>query len=233
MFLIKSLKSLTRFEVCLWITSIIVVFITSLFNPNANLLSIIASLFGCTALIFIAKGNVLGQVLSIVFGILYGIVSLRFSYYGEMITYFGMSVPISIMSTFSWLRNPFKKEVAQVKVNKIKGNEIVAIFVFAALLAYAFYFILRYFNTANLILSTVSVATSFSAAYLTFRRSAFYALAYGANDVILILLWVKASILDISYLPMVICFLVFLINDLYGFLNWSRIRKTQLTEVLL
>ena len=90
-----------------------------------------------------------------------------------------------------------------------------------------FYFVLRHFKTANILPSTVSVTTSFIAVYLTFRRSPFYALAYAANDVVLIVLWILASVHDIRYVSVVTCFAAFLANDLYGFLNWQKIKKRQ------
>ena len=52
------------------------------------------------------------------------------------------------------------------------------------------YFLLQAFGTANLLTSTVSVATSFVAVYLTWLRSPWYALGYAANDVVLVVLWV-------------------------------------------
>ena len=55
------------------------------------------------------------------------------------------------------------------------------------------------------------------------------ALAYAANDVVLIVLWIMATAVDISYLSVVVCFAVFLINDLYGFLNWLKMEKRQST----
>lgn len=82
-------------------------------------------------------------------------------------------------------------------------------------------------NTANIIPSTISVTTSFIAVYLTFRRSALYALGYAANDIVLIVLWVMAAIEDKSYISVVICFAMFLLNDLYGFVNWKKMERTQ------
>ena len=90
-----------------------------------------------------------------------------------------------------------------------------------------FYFILRYFHTANLIPSTLSVTTSFIAVYLTFRRIPFFAVAYAANDILLIVLWTLASIEDIHYISVLICFVVFLVNDIYGFISWQRMKKRQ------
>ena len=66
-----------------------------------------------------------------------------------------------------------------------------------------------------------------TAVYLTFTRSPYFALGYAANDVVLIVLWVLASIKDFSYISVVICFVVFLVNDIYGFVSWKRMQKTQ------
>lgn len=97
--------------------------------------------------------------------------------------------------------------------------------------AFGFYFILAHFETANIIPSTLSVATSFIAVYLTFRRSPYFALAYAANDAVLIVLWTLAAMENISYLSVIICFVMFLVNDLYGFTNWKRMEKRQLAAM--
>ena len=101
------------------------------------------------------------------------------------------------------------------------------LFLGAAAVTILFYFLLSYLNTANLIFSTISVFTSFFAAMLLICRSPYYALGYVANDVVLIVLWVLASIESLSYLPMVFCFLTFFVNDGYGFISWKRRQKRQ------
>lgn len=90
-----------------------------------------------------------------------------------------------------------------------------------------FYFILKYFGTASIIMSTFSVTTSFLAVYLTFRRSPYFALAYAANDIVLIVLWIIASLYDIRYISVVVCFTAFLFNDIYGFISWQKMKKRQ------
>ena len=75
--------------------------------------------------------------------------------------------------------------------------------------------------------STLSVTTSFIAVYLTFRRSPWFALAYAANDIVLIVLWILAALQDISYVSVIVCFAVFLVNDLYGFFSWLKMEKSQ------
>jgi len=222
-------RDLSRFERILWIVSLIVVTCSFVLSPEKDYLSLFASLIGVTALIFLAKGYVIGQILIIVFAVFYGIISFYFRYYGEMITYLGMSAPIAVFALISWLRNPYHG-TKEVKVHRVTGRETGILLLLSLLVTLAFYDILQALGTANLLFSTISVTTSFLAASMTFLRSPYYALLYAANDVVLIVLWVLAAIADIAYLPMVVCFVVFLVNDLYGFISWKRMERRQGTN---
>lgn len=220
-------KKLTRFEWTLWIFSLLVIFISSLFSGPEGLLSGIASLIGVTALIFIAKGMVLGQITIIIFAVFYGIVSFAFKYYGEVITYLGMSAPMALLALISWIKNPFG-ETGEVKVRERLTFKQILVGVCGALfVTLLFYFILKELGNASLIVSTFSVTTSFFASYLVFLRSPYYALAYTVNDIVLIVLWIVAAAKDLSCIPMIFCFIMFFINDLYGFYNWKRMQKRQ------
>ena len=97
----------------------------------------------------------------------------------------------------------------------------------AAVTTWAFYYILKYFHTAQLPLSTLSVTTSFLASYLMLFRSSMYAVAYAANDLVLIGLWVLAARNDPANWSMAICFAMFFCNDLYGFVSWRRRQRQQ------
>lgn len=217
----------TKGELLLWFISVFAISISFVCFDRENYLTLTASLIGVTSLIFCAKGNPFGQLLMVVFSLLYGVISFKFSYYGEMLTYLGMTGPMAVFALISWLRNPYNGSRAQVKVNRLNRREIVVMLAASAIVTGCFYLILRAFDTANLIPSTLSVTTSFLAVYLTFRRSAFYAVAYAANDMVLVYLWLLASQSEMSYMSVVICFLVFWVNDLYGFVNWSAMLRRQ------
>ncbi len=227
----KERKSLfgyfTKGEIALWCISTTLIVASFFLFDRENYLTLTASFIGTTSLIFNAKGNPFGQFLMIIFSILYGIISFTFAYYGEMITYLGMTAPMAVVALISWLGNPYNGNKAEVRVNRLKFKEIIFMMLSSAVITIIFYYVLAVFHTANLILSTISVTTSFLAVYLTFRRSAFYAIGYAANDIVLIILWLLATISNISYLSVAICFVVFLVNDIYGFINWSRIQKRQ------
>ena len=222
-----SLHYFTKTEYALWLTSATLVILSFLLFDREGYLTLVASLVGVTSLIFNAKGNPIGQVLMILFSILYGIISYSFAYYGEMITYLGMTAPMAAVALVSWLKNPYKGNRSEVSVSRLTGKDVAIMLLFTTAVTAVFYFILAYFHTANLIPSTVSVTTSFVAAWLTYKRSPWFALAYAANDVVLILLWILASMSDPAYISVTVCFIVFFFNDVYGFVSWHRMRRRQ------
>lgn len=222
----------TRTELVLWFGSMLLITAASILSGGSGLLSTAASLTGAASLILAAKGNPLAQVLMIAFSAMYGIISYSFAYYGKMITYLGMTLPMAVISLISWLRHPSGGRGAEVRVNRISLRETLFMASLTLFVTVLFFFILRRFNTANLIPSTISVATSFAAAYLTFRRTIYFPLAYAANDAVLIVLWTLASISDRSYLSVLMCFVVFLANDLYGFFSWRKMQRRQETRAM-
>ena len=224
----KLFTYFSKGELILWGSSTALILVSFFLFDRVNFMTLAASLIGTTSLIFNAKGNPMGQALMVIFSLLYGVISYTFSYYGEMITYLGMTGPMALFALISWLRNPYKGNHAEVTVNRIGKWEYSGMYLATALVTLGFYFILEHFNTANIIPSTLSVTTSFIAVYLTFRRSPYFALAYAANDAVLIAMWTMAAVEDISYLSVIICFVMFLVNDLYGFVSWKRMEKRQM-----
>lgn len=217
----NPLKELTRREWVLWLGSLAAVLAANLLAGDVDLLTLAATFVGITSLIFAAKGNVWAQILMILFSVLYGVISWRFCYWGEMITYLGMTLPMAVWSTVTWLRNPAENG-HEVAIQRLTGRHVLWLVIFSAAVTAAFYGVLRVLDTPNLLFSTVSVATSFLAASLTMLRSSYYALGYASNDVVLIVLWLLAAMEDPAYLPVVVNFAIFLLNDLYGFFSWKK-----------
>lgn len=224
-YLIKSFRDFTKLDIIIWTGSVTALIISFAASGGGDALTLIASLIGVTSLIFIAKGNVIGQFLMILFAVIYSIISFTFHYYGEMVTYMCMTAPSALITAIAWIKNPYSE--TQVAVGEVRWRGWLALVSATAAITIIFYFILAALDTPNLFFSTISVTTSFLAAGLMFLRSQYYATGYMANDLILVILWILASLEDISYLPMVVNFAIFFINDLYGYISWSRMKKVQ------
>ena len=221
-------KELSVKEWWLWSISMLIVTVSNLVGGSFDVLTLAATWVGITSLIFAAKGNVWAQFLMIAFSILYGIISFRFRYWGEMITYLGMTLPMAVWSAVTWLRNPSAGSKSEVAIRRLEKKHFLFLLVLSIVVTGAFYFILRWLETPNIVFSTLSVTTSFLAASLTMLRSSFYALGYAANDLVLIVLWGLAAAKDPVYIPVIINFMIFFMNDMYGFISWKKRERTQL-----
>ena len=221
------LNYFSKGEKALWGCSVALVLAAFVLFDGENYMTLAASLIGVTSLIFNAKGNPAGQVLMVVFSLLYGAISYTFAYYGEMITYLGMTMPMAVCALISWLRNPYQGNKAEVEVNVLSAGERGLMWVLTGVVTLVFYFILDFFHTANMLPSTLSITTTFLGVYLTWRRSPFFALAYACNDIVLIVLWILASFSDSRYISVVVCFAAFLANDIYGYVSWQRMKLRQ------
>ena len=221
------LNYFSKGEIILWLSEMTVIITFFCIFDRKEFATLIASLIGVTSLIFCAKGNPIGQALIIVFSTFYGFISFSCAYYGEMITYLGMTAPMAVLSLISWIKNPYSGESSEVKVERLKKLDVILLPPLTIVVTVVLYFVLRAFGTANLLTSTISVTTSFVAAFLTFKRSPYYAIAYILNDIVLIALWSLAAIKDISYLSVIVCFIAFLANDVYTFINWKKMQKKQ------
>ena len=139
----EVLKYFSKSEIVLWCSSVVLIVLSFYYFDRTNYLTLVASLVGVTSLIFNAKGNPFGQFLMVIFSLLYGIISFTFAYYGEMITYLGMTMPMAIFALISWLRNPYNGNKAEVKVNTISKIEIVLMWLLTVVITVMFYFILK------------------------------------------------------------------------------------------
>ena len=223
-------RSITAFEYCLWGGGILAIVLSFFLCHNTDYLNLAGSIWGCSCLILLAKGNVVGQIMSVIFSAYYGYVSFTTKYYGEMITYIGMTAPIAIAAVVSWFRHPFQGKKTEVEVATPSLKKYLIVFCLSVPVTIAFFFILHALGTANVAWSAVSVLTSFVAVSLSLLRSPYYAAAYACNDIVLIILWSLAAAADREYISLVVCFAVFLAEDCYGLINWLKLRKRQKKE---
>jgi nicotinamide mononucleotide transporter PnuC len=225
----KIIKYFTPVEWVLWLGGIAAIIIGFIVGEEKNYLSLASSILGVTCIMFNAKGSVWGQFIAIGFAVTYAILAYTKNYYGEMIIYLALMLPIHISSIVIWLKNKSdNSERLEVKINTLSKKEYIIAAVIACALCVAFYFALRALGTDNLIISTISLITSLAAAYLMLRRCEYFAICFVLNDVILIALWSLKLYSDgISVLPSVMSFVIFLANDSYSFYSWKKIKRRQ------
>ncbi|MCR5146112.1 MAG: nicotinamide riboside transporter PnuC [Clostridia bacterium] len=220
------LKSWTKLEKVLLFGSILLISIVGIICKS-DILTTLCAIVGVVTVLLLAKGKNLGQIFGVLIAILYSIVSFKNRYYGEVMIYLIIMLPMHIIGIFSWFRHKNEK-TDSVEVNKISKKEWIIVALLFSGIFVGIYYLLKAFNTNELIVSTISVLASLFACYLQIRRSRFSFGFYMINDIILMVLWgipvVKGSIV---LLPILLDPTINFINDSYGFYNWRKMEKEQ------
>ena len=222
----KLLKDWSNFEKILLFGSIIIVSIVGIVFKS-DVLTVSCSIVGIITALLLAKGKNLGQVFGLLITILYSIVSYKNKYYGEVLIYALLMLPMYVIGIITWINHKNEK-TNSVEINSIKKKEwIIVSFIFAGLFV-GIYYLLKAFNTSELVVSTISVLASLFAVYLQIRRSKYSFSFYIVNDIILMFLW-GIPVIHGSYIlvPMLLNPTINFINDAYGFYNWKKTERIQ------
>ena len=204
---------------------IVVLVVGIIFKSDA--LTIITSIGGIVCGMLLAKGFAMGQFFGALIAILYSIVSFKNGFYGEMLIYLLIALPMYIWGVIEWLRHK-NKETKSVQINSISIKEWVIVGICSVLVFIGSYFLLKALNTNELIVSTMSFNFSILARYLLARRCKYGFASYIIYDLILIVLWGIPIIQgDLTLLVMLVNPIVNLVNDSYGFINWTKLQRKQ------
>lgn len=216
----------TKFEITLLVISLISVGITGIIC-NSSLLTIICSIAGILCALTQAKGKVISQFIGLLIVVLYSILSFQNKFYGEVIIYVFIMFPLFISGIISWIKN-LNKETNTVNENKLYKKEWILLTIISIVLFVLLYYLLKYFNTSQLLVSTLSLVTSLFATYLVSRRSKYGFLFYIGNDIILFILWggqvVKGNF---ALIPILVNPIINFINDSYAWKSWNKREKRE------
>lgn len=131
-----------------------------------------------------------------------------------------------IVGLVNWLKH--QDNTNTVVIKDITKKELIIVLLSQIVLFGGYYYLLKVFNTNNVLVSTLSIVASLIATYLTARRSEHGFIGFIINDIILILLWgIPVLTGNLAIIPVVLCPILLLINDIYGAYNWKKIKNEQ------
>lgn len=182
-------------------------------------------LYFWTALL-LAKGKYACYIIGIISTFFYAFVSYNNSYYGEVIIAMCCTLPLMIVGLVNWLKH--QDNTNTVVIKEISKKELIIVLFSQTIMFIGYYYLLKVFNTNNLLVSTFSIVASIIATYLTARRSEYGFVGFIINDIILITLWsIPVVGGNTNLIPVLLCPALLLINDIYGVYNWKKIKNKQ------
>jgi len=215
----------TKFEIVfLFVGTLLALILTPIFN--GTIIDLLYTLLYFWTALLLAKGKYSCYIIGIISTFFYAYVSYTNSYYGEIIISMGCTLPLMIVGLVNWLKH--QDNTNTVIIKEITKKELILVLISQVIMFGGYYYLLKYFNTNNLFVSTLSIVASLIATYLTARRSEYGFVGFIINDLILITLWGLPVITgNLSLIPVLLCPMLLLVNDIYGVYNWKRLKEKQ------
>ena len=222
-------KSWTKFETLFLILGTIAAIVSTIIFKG-TLINLGSTLLYFWTALLLAKGKYSCYIIGIISTFFYAYVSYTNSYYGEIIISMCCTLPLMIVGLINWLKH--QDDSNTVIIKDISKKELIIVLLSQVMLFAGYYYLLKIFNTSNLLISTFSIVTSLIATYLTARRSEYGFIGFIINDIVLLTLWGTPVLTgNIELITVMLCPLLLLINDIYGAYNWKKIKKEQKGEL--
>lgn len=197
-----------------------------------NFLYIISSVLGIIGVFFLSKGNIVGVFVCIIQLFFYSIISYFNGFYGEVLTNVFIALPLYIINIVTWIKNINSKS-GEVKINsKIKTREVLLSILIISLISIVIYFLLDYYNTSFVLLSTLTFLFNTLGVYFLVRRSGINFIFYLLSNVSSILMWIfmLAQTNNLSIITTLINIAIYFVLNTYGIINWFKLEKKQNTQ---
>lgn len=174
---------------------------------------------------FLAKGKWYAYIFCILGILNYVYLSFTEMYYAEAVWHLCFTVPMYVVSMIQWFKHQQGKEV---KIRRITKLETILFILGVIVLCVLIWLILTLIEAPQALTSALAVTFSAMANYLAMRRSDWSFVAYCFDDVFVIVLWLIPVIQgETAVFNVMLTMFAFLINDTYGLINWSRIKRKQ------
>lgn len=220
----------TKFESALILGLVAAQIVVFAFFTSSDDLSGIGVLVGITGILcvtFAAKGKLLTYFFGLIQVVGYLYISFQSALYGEvMLNVFYLVM--QFVGAWIWFGHLTKQKtsasasaVELVTAKSLSANQWTMLAIAIPVIWLGFGAFLNSFGSAQPYLDSIAVSLSVLAQVLMSWRYKEQWMLWIIVNLFYITLWVRAD-----QLPMVVMYCGFLINSIYGFINWNRLAKT-------
>jgi nicotinamide mononucleotide transporter len=227
------LKSWTRFEMA-WLFTFTMINVYLFFAWSDSLIGLISSISGMLCVVLVAKGKISNYYFGIIQTLTYAYIAYGYGLYGEAMLNALFYFPIQFIGIYLWRKN---KTVHGVKGEDVKVRSLskmgwlyTILTIFILTIGYGFF--LKYLGGNNVWTDSATNVLSIAAQIMMLKRLTEQWLLWIAVNVLSIFLWLSVLLSqggnDFSMLVM---WSAFLVNSIYGYLNWRKMHVKQMDEV--
>jgi nicotinamide mononucleotide transporter len=226
------LKNWTRFEIG-WLFTFTLINIYLFFAWSDSLLGLISSISGMLCVVSVAKGKIANYYFGIVQTLTYAYIAYGYGLYGEVMLNALFYFPVQFIGIYMWKKNKTEHGVKgeDVIISSLtkKGWFYTVLSILILTIGYGFF--LKFLGGNLVWTDSATNVLSIAAQILMLKRYTEQWLLWISVNVLSIFLWLGALISqggnDFSMLVM---WSAFLVNSIYGYLNWRKLSIKQVQE---
>lgn len=223
-------KSFNVFDIILFVLGLAGIIVSAIFVDSSPLI-IIYSIFGVIYVILWAKKYNFALIFGAAYSAMYIAQSAISNYWGEVIMYGAVGLPVIIATICMWIFRRGKTTFVQPK--SIGWKEWLIILSVVAVLGVGLYFLLDFLVTPYIYLALPLSLCLLVANYLLLRNNGIMFIIFLMANILQILIWLMPVFMGeangLSVLPMIFSLAVFMASNTYGFICWHR-SKSQITK---
>lgn len=222
----------TTFEK-IWLAVFTTINIYLFFAMEDSLIGLVSSITGMIAVVLIAKGKISNYFFGIIQSGTYAYISFSYDLYGEAMLNGLFYFPFQFIGMYLWNKNKTKEstkgeDVIVKRLNKKQWIQLALVIVVSSIM-YAYF--LHSLGGKQVRIDSIAVVLSVVAQILLVKRFVEQWILWIAVNVLSITLWAIILLTtggnDWSMLVM---WSAFLLNSVYGYMNWMKISKRQIAK---
>ncbi|MBU7594736.1 nicotinamide riboside transporter PnuC [Metabacillus halosaccharovorans] len=226
------LRDWTLFEK-LWLIIFTAVNVYLFFAWSDSLIGLISSITGMLCVVLVAKGKISNYYFGIIQTSTYAYISYGYGLYGEAMLNGLFYLPVQFIGIYLWNKHRTNQGVSgeDVKVKRLSKTGWLYTISTAVILIIGYGFFLKYLGGNSIWADSATNVLSVMAQILMLKRFAEQWLLWISVNILSIYLWISVLLSqggnDFSMLVM---WTAFLVNSIYGYINWRKLYSKQTME---
>lgn len=190
-----------------------------------SLIGIIASLTGIWCVVLVAKGRISNYYVGLINVIAYAYVAWGWKYYGEVMLNIGYYFPAQFVGLYLWNKNKINDKEVKVKFMTNKSRVLWSVISIIGVIGYGY--LLKYLGGDLPFVDSLSTTLSVIAMILMIWRYMEQWILWIVVDVASIVLWFVVLLKGGNDISILIMWVAYLVNAIYGLINWIKMYKEQ------
>ncbi len=210
-------------KVWLFLFTIIIIALSVYWKDSP--VGIIASLTGIWNVVLVAKGKIANYYFGVITVTTYAFVAFTQKYYGEVMLNMIYFFPMQFIGFYLWRKRKLSKTSDDVKVIYMTNKQRILWAAITIIATISYGFILKKLGGNLPFLDSSSTVMSVIAMVLMVFAFVEQWILWIFVDIVSIILWLVVMLNGGNDVAVLLMWIAFLVNAIYGFYNWIRLAK--------